>query len=258
MASNENLYIRDFVKWHLSIGFSNIIIVDNSPVNGEHMEFILADYIAAHRVNIFRMCKKGNTNPQFLQMIVYTEAYALFHHLFDWMFFIDVDEFVMMTDKSGTVKIYEYLQNDFLKDAEQIRFNWMCYSDNNQLYYDNRPVWVRFPKIMADINKHDWAGPYPVNQTLKSAVRCTAEYADFIATGSPHWLLTNNGENSVVVSPSGKRRPYNRAVDFMDYDYAFLAHYRSLTVSEYLHRRLNPDSLGNPTGAVHSKEVMLK
>ena len=36
MAANENLYIRDFVKWHLKLGFTKIFIVDNSPVDSEH------------------------------------------------------------------------------------------------------------------------------------------------------------------------------------------------------------------------------
>lgn len=50
MVANENLYIRDFVKWHLAIGFTKIFIVDNSPVNGEHPDFLLSDYIAYGRV----------------------------------------------------------------------------------------------------------------------------------------------------------------------------------------------------------------
>ena len=258
MAANENLYIRDFVKWHVIIGFSKIFIIDNSPVNGEHMELILADYIKAGRVQIIRMCKNTPKNLQYLQMIVYTEMFNIFRSQFDWMFFIDVDEFVMLTGKAGTFNINEFLDNERFVDAEQIRFNWQCYGDNGKLYYDNEPVWKRFPNPMSDINKHDWAGPYPVNMTLKTAVRCTTEYANFIATGSPHYPMTPSKENAIVVSPSGKKRPVRRAVNFIDYELAFLAHYRTLTVTEYLYRRFNPYSLGNPTGAIHSEETLLK
>ena len=258
MAANENLYIRDFVKWHLAIGFTKIFIVDNSPVEGEHPDLILADYIAANRVQIIRMWKNTAKNPLFLQMIVYTEIFNVFHSQFDWMFFIDVDEFVMLTDKANTFNINEFLAQEQFADAEQIRFNWQCYGDNGKLYYNNEPVWKRFPKPMTDINKHDWAGAYPVNKTLKTAVRCNVEYANFIATGSPHYPLTPAKWDAVVVSPSGKRRPANKSVDFIDYKLAFLAHYRTLTITEYLYRRFNPYSLGNPTGAIHSKEELLR
>ena len=67
MAANENLYIRDFVKWHIIIGFSKIIIVDNSPANSERMDLILADYIAARRVQIIPMFKNTPKNPVYLQ-----------------------------------------------------------------------------------------------------------------------------------------------------------------------------------------------
>ena len=258
MASNENIYIRDFVKWHTIIGFDKIFIIDNSPVNGEHPDFILSDYINSGKVQIIPMYKNSNKNPQFLQMIVYTVMYEIYHEQFDWMFFIDVDEFLMFTEKSGTHNVNEYLNNDYLNEAEQIRFNWQCYGDNGQLYYDNQPVWKRFPKPMSDIKKFDWCGPYPVNCTLKTAVRCTAKYANFVITKSPHWCLTDTKENAVVVSPSGIKRPYNKSVNFIDYRIAFLAHYRTLTISEYLHRRLDWTSLGNPTGTIHSKEIFLK
>ena len=258
MAANENLYIRDFVKWHIAIGFTKIFIVDNSPVNNERMDFILADYISAGRVQIIQMRKNTPKNPQYLQMIVYTAMYDIYHNYFDWMFFIDVDEFVMLTDKAGTFNIGEFLANERFNDAEQIRFNWQCYGDNDKLYYNDEPVWKRFPKPMADITKHDWAGNYPVNMTLKTAVRCTVEYANFIATGSPHYLLTPTKWNAVVMSPSGKKRPANKSVDFIDYEMAFLAHYRTLTITEYLYRRFNPYSLDNPTGAIHSKDALLK
>ena len=36
IAANENLYIRDFVKWHLKLGFTKIFIGDNSLVDAEH------------------------------------------------------------------------------------------------------------------------------------------------------------------------------------------------------------------------------
>ena len=173
------------------------------------------------------------------------------------MFFIDVDEFVMFNGNKYT-DVSEWLSQDYLQNADEIRLNWMCFGDNDQLYYDNRPVWKRFSKPMADVNKNDWCGNYPVNGTLKSAIRCTAQIANFIATASPHWAAIDNNSNSIVVSPSGKQRPWNRSVGFIDYDVAYLAHYRTLTITEYLHRRIGKQFGAQATGCVHSKDVYLK
>ena len=113
MAANENLYIRDFVKWHIAIGFTKIFIVDNSPVNSEHMDFILADYISAGFVQIIELRKTKRCNPPLFQMIVYTELYEELHNDFDWMFFIDVDEFVTFnSSNAGTYKIGEFLDRE--------------------------------------------------------------------------------------------------------------------------------------------------
>ena len=50
MTANENLYIRDFVKWHLKLGFTKIFIGDNSPVNGEHPDIFDQENLVAMKL----------------------------------------------------------------------------------------------------------------------------------------------------------------------------------------------------------------
>lgn len=45
-------------------------------------------------------------------MIVYTELYEEFHKDFDWMFFIDVDEFVSFKSKTDIFDIGEFLSRE--------------------------------------------------------------------------------------------------------------------------------------------------
>ena len=257
MAANENLYIRDFVKWHIAIGFTKIFIVDNSPANSEHMDFILADYISEGYVQIIELRKTKECNPPIFQMIVYTELYEEFHNDFDWMFFIDVDEFISFNSNIGTYKIDEFLQREQFSNAEQIRWNWMCYGDNDKLYYNNEPVWVRFPKPMQDISKYDWAGAYPVNGSLKTAIRCTTKGVDFITRKTPHFPITSTMEDAIVVSPSGKPRIWYRSVGEIDYEAGWISHYRTLTISEFLNRRLSIQALEQASGNVFTKEALL-
>ena len=64
IAANENLYIRDFVKWHLKLGFTKIFIGDNSPVDGEHPDFILNDFIDTGQVEIIRLYRHNKNPPK--------------------------------------------------------------------------------------------------------------------------------------------------------------------------------------------------
>ena len=45
IASNENLYLRDFVEYYKTIGVDQIILGDNSPENGDYPQLVIGDYI---------------------------------------------------------------------------------------------------------------------------------------------------------------------------------------------------------------------
>ena len=258
-ASNENLYIRDWAEYHLKLGFKKIFIIDNSPEpGGDYPEYVLGDYVAKKKVQIIRL-RKHKTNPKGLQMAAYTVIYKAFYRQFDWMFFIDVDEFVTFLENSGIKKIYDFLARPEIDGADQIKMNWLIYTDNGLVHYDPRPVYKRFTEIMMPLDKHDWSFPVPVNMTLKSAINCKkSNIADFVSTNSPHFALTSKIDKAVCVTPSGQPTEWNKAVGTIDYDVMCLRHYRCMTIEEFLYRKILNNGKGNALGCIFDKDTYIK
>jgi len=233
IASNENLYLRDWVKYHMELGVSKIILFDNSPVNGDFPQQVVGDYITDRSVEVV-LVRKDGFNPPFLQEMCYTAAYEIYHKNFDYMAFIDVDEYLTL---SPSLSLDGFLGR--FDDSDLIKLNWMCYTDNGLLHYDDRSVIERFTEPMKPYNKPDWwSDKHPVNSTIKTIVNCNnAEYASFIATKTPHICETNKKANAVAKTANGKPvNPYASACN-IDYSVAWLRHFRTLTIEEFLYRR---------------------
>ena len=57
----------------------------------------------------------------------------------------DFDEYLRIyPGNNKTTSINEYLSNPVFDKCESIGINWLIYSDNNLLFYDNRTVLERF------------------------------------------------------------------------------------------------------------------
>ena len=89
IAKNENLYINDWVNWHLDLGFDKIYLYDNNDIDTQYV----GDFIEQKdKVEIFDIRGKHETG---LQIKCYNEFYN--SHLFDWCAFIDIDEFIVLS-----------------------------------------------------------------------------------------------------------------------------------------------------------------
>ena len=94
----ENLYIREFVEHHKNLGFDNICLYDNNDPDGEHFEDVIKDYIDSGYVIL-----KNVRGKELAQMPSYTECYSEYKNKYDWIAFIDIDEFINLDD-SGILK----------------------------------------------------------------------------------------------------------------------------------------------------------
>lgn len=59
---------------------------------------------------------------------------------FDWVAFIDIDEFLYLDGKS----LKEFLSKDCFADTDIIHLNWRVYTDNGQIYHSPGTVQERF------------------------------------------------------------------------------------------------------------------
>ena len=72
IAKNENRYLREFIKYHLNLGFDNIYIGDNNDPEGEWISPIIDDYIDNKKVIVInlrgiRSDKEKNFNTNLYQ-----------------------------------------------------------------------------------------------------------------------------------------------------------------------------------------------
>ena len=55
IVKNEMRYLREFVDYHLGLGFDQIVIGDNNDVDGERYDDLLADLISEDKVKIINL-----------------------------------------------------------------------------------------------------------------------------------------------------------------------------------------------------------
>ena len=66
---------------------------------------------------------------------------------YDWIIFYDIDEYIHLKDHN----IKSYLNQSHFDNCEVIYLNWILHTDNNKLYYENKPLKERFPEIHKDL-----------------------------------------------------------------------------------------------------------
>lgn len=209
----ENRYAREWVEWHLKLGFDHIFIADNNRGNEERFDEVVGDYVEHGVVTVvdFR-------NKTAVQLEAYNTIYKKYGADYDWLAFFDFDEFLdikhgdlqtMLTNRIGNV----------------VLINWMCYGDNGLVRYDERPVMDRF--------KHPLCGDLcvqydrPENDHVKSIVR-----------GGLQIAFTKNPHVPDVYDPRGYETASGKpckpsALQAFDGEVAVLKHYITKTAEEW-------------------------
>ena len=151
IAKKENKYIREFINYYRNLGIKKIFLYDNNNDNNneENFEDILKREITINFVEIIDY--RGLQKPQFFS---YTECYNNNKNNFDWIGFYDVDEFLHLNIHKN---IYEFLSQPSLEKCQCIIINWKYYGDNNNLYYEAKPLIDRFTEYYNynDTKKED-------------------------------------------------------------------------------------------------------
>ena len=135
----ENNYIREFISYYKKYGVDKIFLYDNNDINGEKFDYILSDYIRKKYVKIY------NIRGKIAQQIkIYQHCYTSNYKIFNWLIFIDIDEFIFLKNYNN---IKDFLSQRKFNKCQSIYLNWVKHTDNNLIYYDNRTLHERFPEI---------------------------------------------------------------------------------------------------------------
>ena len=100
----ENLYIKEFVDYYRSYNVDKIFLYDNNDIDGEHLEFVISNYVQSGFVD-------------------------------------EIDEFINLKNFHD---IKKFISLPKFNNCQTIQLNWLMHTDNNHLYYEDKPLKKRF------------------------------------------------------------------------------------------------------------------
>ena len=134
IAKQEEHYIKDWVAYHLRIGFDNIILYDNNDVFGESYDELLKEYVESGKLSIVNVRgKKG------VQVNTYNSLY--YSTPFKWCAYIDIDEYIWFNETGPYTNIKQFIESIPNEKSFGIMLQWHCYAGSGDDKPSDRPVW---------------------------------------------------------------------------------------------------------------------
>lgn len=213
IAKCENKYIKEWVQWHFNIGFDKIVVYDNNDVNGEKISDAIGDVPCVEIIDW-----RGKTQKSCeTQVAAYNDCYKK-HMNSKWIMFLDIDEFLEFREG---VDLISFLEQDWVKHANDIKFHWKCYSDNG---------YVKAPSGLVTENfTRECKNKTAVNCYVKHMYRC----------GLPKLSIMNVHYSSSLTNvyyQNGKTAPYlTITVDKnINHDVGWIRHYVTKSMEEFV------------------------
>ena len=226
IAKLENNYIYDWAKYHLDIGVNHIFIYDNNEIDGERIEDVFRDTALENRVTVLNA--RGQKKAQL-------KVYNAFYHTFDfdWCAFIDIDEFITFNPSANIQSINDFLSN--LHNCDAVALNWLCYGDNGLVHFENESVPKRFLKPIKPLDfVASQVNGTPENYHIKSIIKKGLDI-DWDEDHSPFKNPHVPSRITRIVNAKGEslsELPWQVS----DYSVAFIRHYITMSIEEYLRK----------------------
>lgn len=225
MAKWENVYINEWVKYHVDLGVDTIYLYDNNDVTDPYV----GDCIdAAYRERVVIIDRRGE-NLRTKQQVIYNDWLSEYRNNWDFCLFIDIDEFVVTENLDALVARMPE-NRDFMV------LNWQMYGDDGIIEGDEtRPVRERFLRKQG-CSITDW------NKSVKTIVRCGGNRV--IKSINAHgFVYDDDGDAALYCDCNGddielklNNKFATRSFDNHD---SYIAHYATKSLSEYLKYKVN-------------------
>ena len=216
IAKNEQLYIKEWLDYHLNLEFDKIIVADNDD------ELLLSGF-SSDKVII-----EDYTGVERVQAKAYKELFKKYRNDYDWIAFFDIDEFLVL-DGFENVK-------DFLSgfDADEIRLNCKHFTDNDELDVIDGNYNV-FDRFIYE------AGNTDLDRFVKCFINCRINKDDVAIYG--HGIYDNSINavdvlNNQIIADSRKTKNLLLVK-------AWFNHYRTKTIGEYIRQKYNRGGANN-------------
>ena len=216
IVKQENRYIKEFINYYRKLKINKIFIYDNNDLNGENLEDILSKYIKYNFVEIINY--RGKYKPQ---KQAYNNCYINNNKDYNWMAFYDADEYLYINNYTN---INKFLSLPQFKNCSSILINWKYYGDNDNIFYEPRPLQQRFTKpFYFNINNKRNIYFYCAGKSIvRSSLNLT--WAHF-----PHYL-----KNKPMCRPSGEI--LKNYFSPPNYSKAYIKHYATKSTEEFIER----------------------
>ena len=218
LGKKENYYAKEWIDYYKALGYNHIFIYDNNDPDDERFEEVLSKEISEGFVSIidYRGYRGKRHAPQY---DAYFDCYEKYSKEYDWLSFYDFDEFLVI---KGNKTIQEFLNDEKFTECMNVKINWIVYSDNGHVYYENKPVLERFtePLVKDSENKH-----------IKSMVRGNLKENFWKKNDHAHSSINNY----ITCIPTGQRTdsnsPFHRPPN---HEYAYIQHHVTKSLEEFI------------------------
>lgn len=125
ILANEEKFLDEWILYHKMIGINHFILYDDNPV------YPLKDYLKPHKdyLTIINWERKNENTPEFNnQRTAYSNALESYISSYDWVLFLDADEFVVLREE---ISIHDFLSK--FPDAAAVSLNWYFFGHNGFL-----------------------------------------------------------------------------------------------------------------------------
>ena len=227
LGKNENKYINEFVEYYKNYGIDKIYLYDNNDIDGEHFEDKIQNFINNGFIDIINW--RGITGGLTYYKIM-DNCYQNHYNDYDWLIFYELDEFLFLKDYNN---VKPYLNQKKFKKCDSIQLNWVHRSDNNKLYYEDRPLRERFTRVGNNVDKNKLNKICNIKSIIKGHLNnITIEHNHLLSTklkGCNGFGLPSNLSNFLSLAP--------------DYEFYYINHYYGKTVEEFIEKMNRGDLL---------------
>ena len=164
------------------------------------------------------------------QISSYNDCYKKNSKNYDWLIFYDIDEYIYLKDFKN---IKSYLDDKKFYKCERIQLNWVFYTDNNLLYYDNRTLAERFTERQPGAR----GVKIGVSQGIKSIVRGNIKN---VRMNNVHIL----SKKFRLCDGFGNRKKIHGIITTdSDFEYYYINHYYCKSTEEFINKIMKTDAV---------------
>ena len=142
IVKNEHQYLDEWISYHLNMGVSHIYIFEDIDSDSHNMITQCYDNVSLFSVSTLltdaelqqavELKRTKKDNPQHLYLrkaLLYIQSL----HQYDWVFPIDVDEFITLESASETISSAMNRYSDY----DAVLLQWKCYGANGYITKPN-------------------------------------------------------------------------------------------------------------------------